>query len=210
MQPSRPLVFRSLLVLAVLALAGCGAGTSSGQTTSAQATATAQPTAAKAKPTSAPTITAAFCQNILSLAEANQIMQPASPYTDISAVPTSDGGGCNYDPAQGSYTEHLGLAFSTYTGTVPIPQQTIEAYAAQLTGQNDGTVVTFTQVTGVGDQAAYLVASYSGQQASIYIGDLFVLYGRVLSVCGSLFPTQPGSAQESALEQCASTVIGRL
>jgi hypothetical protein len=91
-----------------LVAAACGAG-ASGSTgngaggnggTSGSGTSSGGTTAAKSKPTSVPVITLAFCQKILTVSEANQIMHPTTAATTIRIDSNSTGGSCNYTRGQ--------------------------------------------------------------------------------------------------------------
>lgn len=201
------------VILAALSLAACGAvstGQTTGGTPPTTAAATATETVAKAKPTGVPNVTQAYCQSLMSLAEANQIMQPSNPYVEITVTHVDTGAVCTYSPAQPSYTVSFAIALSAYSGPVPVPQQQINSYLAQLESDTSAHVTADTNVTGVGDQAAYVVATGTNGQISIYVGDLFVLDGNVVIVCSSLFPAAPGAAQEAQLQQCAQMVISQL
>ena len=214
MKSAAPRFLLAVVLLVALSLVACGSGSTTGQTTGGTPTGNSTATAhltAKPKPTSLPAVTEAYCRSIMTLSEANQIMQPTSPYTTLSVTPVSSGGVCVYEPATPSYTDYFAIALATYTGPVPVSQQDIDNAIAQASNSDSGTQVTNdSSVSGVGDQADYLVAVGSGQGASIYIGDLFVLYGHVYFVCSSLFPSAPGAAQENTLKQCAQTVLSRL
>jgi hypothetical protein len=211
----RKLAPRAGVILAALTLVACGSGSGTGQTTSGtpsgNSTATAQPTV-KPKPTTLPPVTEAYCQQLLSVAEANQIMGPANPaiFIDVSSLPS--GGLCDYlssqslTPAALVVQVHLDL----YTGAKPITQQQIEAYFQQGLNEPGVTVLTDSAVSGVGDQAGIVVGSYTYQGTTLYGAAFYALYGNVVFDCGNLSPTSPTAAQQGALKQCAETVLGRL
>jgi hypothetical protein len=215
---------RGAIIVAALSLAACGtssSGQSSNPTPSANGSPTAQPTVVKPKPTP-PTVTTAFCKNILSVTEANQFMKPSPAYIDVNAesgdAPVN--GSCNYVYAPSK--AHFQIYFETWSGPVPVPQKDISDALTQLTTQllsGDGTVTvkTFTNVSGIGDQAAFL--AMEAAQSGMTIGKIdafYVITGKVLFICGNYFlldqaqSAPPDATQMSGLQQCAQTVASRL
>lgn len=210
----RKVLIRAAILCATLVLAACGAGTSTGGNTGntppAHATATTAATATPAKPTSLPPVTMAFCQQIMSLADANQIMQPAQAATLIEVTPTPSGGVCTYRSSTAITGIVLSIPLATYSGARPIPQQQIEDYFKAGLNAPGVTVLSVTPVSGVGDQAGIAVGSYSIEGTTIYGAAFFELFGNVVFDCGELYQSSPTTAQQSQLKQCAQHVVGAL
>lgn len=211
-------LLRSVLLIGAvcaLALTACSANTAGktstgGTSTTGGGTATAQPQPTKTKPTSLPTITVAYCQSLLSISESNQIMNPANPTTAIDVSGGGTGGACSYDYAP--FKANLFINFESWNGPTPIPQQDIVTFLTRLTHSPNGTVKTFTQVSGVGDQAAFLAATAVGGSITYTIDAFYALYGKILFACDNIFiGAAPSDATEQAkLQQCAETVVSRL
>ena len=212
---SAPAAFVMVVVLLLLSActAGGGPSTNTGGNGSPSATAATAPTAtAKPKPSSLPPVTLAFCQHLLTLAEANQTINPPSPATTIDVQGLPSGGLCDYLNAQGLTPAGLvvQIRLSSYTGATPIPQQQIEDYFMQGLNQPGVTVLSVTPVGGVGDQAGTVVGSYAYQGTTIYGAAFYVLYGNVVFFCGNLALSSPSATQQDALKQCAQLVVSRL
>ncbi|MFI5274545.1 MAG: hypothetical protein ACHQ4H_16055 [Ktedonobacterales bacterium] len=211
---------RMLILCVCLALAACTSGTTTTGLASPTAgkAPTAVPTVAKAKPTSFPTINLAFCHHILSVAEANQFMQPAIPATMVEVGgSTPTGGSCNYQATSSALSIKVIVYLFQYTGPPPpIPQSTIQAMITdeitQLTSQGDVVpTYTLTPVSGVGDQAEFATISYpSGLITKVTI--FYVIYGDIFFDCVNYFDVGSSSdaTQMSGLQQCAQTVVSRL
>lgn len=221
MRTRRSMTILALMLCGCLALAACTAGGSSttGTTSTNNQTHAASPTTAPTavptvvKPNSVPLTDMAFCQHILSVAEANQFMNPPIPATTIVPNNTSGGGSCNYEYAPLKIT--LAVILLPWNGPVPIPQADIQAFVTQelaKAGANGVTVSTFTLVSGVGDQAAFLslVAPPNGFIHKVTV--FYVLYGHIFFDCVNYFNVGNSSdaTQQSALQQCAQTVVSRL
>ncbi len=204
-----------LLLVGLLALAACGGtstgGTSSGTPSTTQPTATATP---KPKPASVPPVTTAYCQQLMTVAEANTIMQPAHPATTNTAGSGDGFGTCHYTYGNGSLlNEDLLITLETYKGPVPISQQDITNFLAQVAQDPEWTVTSFQNVNGVGDQAAFIAATFHPQGFTAYADGFAVLYGGVLFDCAVPFvnTTPPPAATEmSKLQQCATQVLSRM
>jgi hypothetical protein len=211
-----------VVVVGTLTVSGCSlttgstGGSTGGATPTIGATATAKP-----KPSVVPTTDLAFCQRILSLAEANQLMSFPMPMTTIDVNNGSTGGTCNYVYTQGQHLfDPLAILFAPWTGPVPISQQDLLAAAQQLANLHGVTASTVTSSSGVGDQAVFIAASgteVSGTaHVTINIQVFYVLYGRILFGCanvaymGTLVPPSVDVASQSALQQCAQLVLSRL
>ena len=207
---------RIALLIGALSLTACGAGTggtSSGGGTSS-ATATTAPTATpKPKPTSPPKITAAYCQSIMTVAQANQIMNPPVPATSIFVQSDSEVGVCRYDPPQAQFAVvKILIDEKVYTGPKPVPASTIIQYVSELENAPGATITTTTPVSGVGDQAEFLAASVSESGATFYVDAFYVIYGKVAFMCDDFhLNAKPNdTAQLNALQQCAERVVSRL
>jgi hypothetical protein len=214
------LVLLAVVVGSTAALAACsvtgsagdtGGSTGGGTPTAAAATATPKP-----KPSVVPLTDLAFCQRIMSLAEVNQIMSPPTPANTIVPNNTSNGGSCNYTVASRPGLAGFVLAIVLYpwTGPTPVSQQDIESAVQQAeskAGANGITISTFTTVSGVGDQAAFLAASGSYQGVTYKVAVFYTLYGKIFFTCTNFNPgSSPDAAQQSALQQCAQLVVSRL
>jgi hypothetical protein len=165
----------------------------------------------KQKTTSLPPITLAFCQQILSIAEADQIMHPFIPTKALVAATNSIGGACDYVYAPGQV--NLILNLENWLGPVPLTQQDITAALAQAANQQKITVTSRTFVSGVGDQAAFFALTAIDHGNTVHIDAFYVLYGRVAFDCNTYFFNSAGPAdatQEAELQQCAQLVLSRL
>ncbi len=171
-------VARLGLACMVLCVVGCAAPStaqSSQHTPQATPTPTALPTATpRPKPTKAPAVTLAFCQQMLSVARANQVTNPPTAATSIRVQSSPKGGSCNYE-------------YSLLHGTISIfivayPGGSLSDLANQaLKGAViNGKVTTEEPVSGLGDQAYYGAVtgslSFSGitirqKQQSLYVLD---------------------------------------
>jgi hypothetical protein len=209
MKGQRALVLSLLLVVvASSALAACGAsagGNTSGPTGGATPTVAAT---AKPKPTSVPHFTAEYCQQLMSLDEMNNLFKP--PASAITIVPTNGGtgGACNYEVAKANIP--LIIYFFEWKGPNPIPQSDIDAALSQAAG-TDLTINVATPVTGIGDQAEYLEAMGTGQEAHAVMHIFYVLEGAFIFDCFTYTPLSAGFlGTRDQLQQCATQVDSRL
>jgi hypothetical protein len=193
-------LIRIALLAGALSLAACASGTSSGGTSSAAAP-TATP---KSKPTALPKITLAFCQSILTLAEANQIMQPTTPATTIRIdAPKSGNGSCNYE-----YAPYKGIVSVVFVAAIPASAQgqPIASHIPNMPG-----IVINTPVSGVGDQAQYYAASSQSGVGTFNFDALDVMYGAIFFDCNHVYLGQSKAAAEQApLTQACKLVASRL
>jgi hypothetical protein len=189
------------LLVGLLALAACTAstdGTTGGGTPTA--------TTAKAKPTALPTITLTFCQHILSVAEANQLMQPATPAVTIRVDNGRSGGSCNWEYS--SFHAVVSALFLPYNTTVSLDTIVTQALAQ---AQIEGATFTKTPVSGVGDQALYVTGTASIGGRSLYEYLLDTTYGSLYISCwNSFIGSAPASPQQAPLTQVCQQVISRL
>ena len=206
-------MLRGFIILAALSLAACGAS-STGNTTGGTPAPTAQPTAkAKPKPISPPQVTQQFCQSIMSVADANQIMNPPTPITTVTAQSDSELGVCHYTSPQVQLDiVKILVEEKPYTGPNPVPEATIVQLMTQLANEPGVTITMKQPVTGVGDQAEFLAANVSNAQLTLYADALYVIYGQVAFMCDDFhLNTRPDDAsQKSGLQQCAQRVVNVL
>lgn len=204
-----------LLLAGMLALAAC-AGTSAntngnGNGNGIVKTPTTPPTATstpKPRPTSVPTTSVAYCQGLLSLAEANSVMRPPAPATTIlfENDTSNNLGACSWTPGQNIAV--LAVFF------LPFPAGTSLSAAArqQLAKAHAPAGVNFstTPVSGVGDQALYLAATIPTPAGPNYAADLVVADGGVLLGCAQTGTGSLPAATQSELKQACNVVVSRL
>ncbi|HEU0025659.1 MAG TPA: hypothetical protein VFQ25_00965 [Ktedonobacterales bacterium] len=207
---------RIALLAGALALAACGAstggtstgGNSTGGTSSAAPTATPKP-----KPASAPQVTQAFCESVMTVADANQIMHPPAPITTIRVQSDDELGVCAYNSPQSPLAVvKILIELKPYTGPTPVPTSTILQLVSQLANEPHVTVTTTKPVSGVGDQAEFLATNVSESGITVYADVMYVIYGKVAFLCDNFhFNTKPDdAAQMNSLQQCAERVVSRL
>lgn len=177
-------ILAASLGLAMLALmaVGCAAPSTAQNSQSApQATPTptVPPTATpRPKPTKVPAITMAFCQQVMSVAQANQITNPPTAATTIRVQSSANGGTCNYEyaPLRGT----ISLLFGAYPGG----SLSVLANQALRGSFANSKVTTAELVNGLGDQAYFGVVTSSLSIAGATISekqqDLYVVDGSVL------------------------------
>ena len=200
----------TLLACVCLSVAACspGGASTAGTPAATSAVATSQPTA-KPTLTALPTITEALCQQLMTVAEANTIIQPPAPATSIVADNGDSGGSCNYVASPTRIP--LVIYFLDWTGPVPIPQADIAAALAQASGSSKITVNQATPVDGIGVQAEFvsLTATDNGFTGSANV--FYVLEGPFFFDCLTFGPVTGGAlGTQSQLQACASQVDSRL
>lgn len=207
-------IIRIVLLVGALSLAACsgtggtstGGGTSSGAGGSSSNGAAA--TATAPKPTATITlqqITVAYCSRILPLATANQIISASPPATTIAQGNPNDAlsGACNYEVSPSKFL--LIVYFIPYSGPDPIPQSDIQSVLSQAAGTSLK-VTTVNMVSGIGDQAAYVEATGSENGISATVHIFYVLEGSFIFDCFTESYLSPVMANQSQLQQCATTV----
>ena len=212
MRSTCTLILRIVVFLAALSLVACASGSPTRQTSGGAPTATAQPTA-KPAPTTPPQVTEQFCQSVMTVADANQIMNPPTPATTLNVQSDPELGVCSYISPQSPFAVvKVLIDGKPYTGPKPVPEATIIQLATQLANEPKVTVTTTAPVSGVGDQAEFLAASASGNNETLYADAIYVIYGNVVSECVDFnLSTKPDDAtQQSALQQCAQRVVAQL
>lgn len=207
----------SVLLVSVLALAACASGgTSSGAGGAGGAGGSssngAAPTATAPGPTATiglQQITVAYCSHLLPLATANQIIPASTPATTITQGNPNNAlsGACNYVVSSSKVL--LVIYFIPYHGPDPIPQSDIQSEMSQAAGTNL-TISTLNMVSGVGDQAAYMEASANDNGSTITIHIFYVLEGSFIFDCFTESYLSPVMANQSQLQQCATTVDANL
>ena len=205
-------IVTGFLLAGCLILTACASGTSTGGASSGNGgpTATASAPTAAATPkalTGHPNITVAYCQQLLSLQMANQIIPSSSPATTITQGNPNDAesGACNYviSPSQ----ILLIVYFIPYSGPQPITQQDVATVLSQAAGTNV-TITTAQPVSGIGLSAEYVEATghdpSTGASMSAHV--LYVLEGSFIFDCVTYEHLSPILATESQLQQCVTTV----
>ena len=99
----------------------------------------------------------------------------------------------------------LVIFFIPYHGPDPIPTSAIQSLLSQAAGTNL-TITTLNAVSGIGDQAAYVevTGSENGLSGTIHI--FYVLEGSFIFDCFTESYLSPVMANQSQLQQCATTV----
>ena len=203
------------LLATLVACATPSTGNSGGG--SGSPTATTQP-AATPKPSPSghiPTITLALCKQLMTVDEANTIMQPSEPATSVELgnpyISNDNGGACNYRASATNVV--LVIYFFPWNGPVPIPQSGIQAALAQAVG-NNVSVQAATPVSGIGAQAEYVEVSTTEQGVTTAIHIFYVLVGDSSSSyifdCFTISLLSKTMGNQDQLQQCASQVYSRL
>ncbi len=199
------------LLIGLLALAACsnasagaGAGGNGNGTGTQSPTATATP---KPTPAGVPAITLTYCQGLMTVAEANQFMQPQSPANTIRVDSSTAGGSCNYE-----YTKFHSVVSVLF---LPFHQgASLDAIATQSLAQDQsqpGTQITKVSVSGVGDQALYIAASIATGGPTEYFYALDTTVGGLYISCfNSSVGVPPTNNLQPALTQVCKQVISRL
>ncbi|HEV8190724.1 MAG TPA: hypothetical protein VGP82_04465 [Ktedonobacterales bacterium] len=208
--------YRKLAVLliglcAALLVAACAGSSSGSGGTGGNGTSTTQPTAttAKPKPTGVPHFTVQYCQQLMSLDEMNNLMKPPASATTIVPTNGDTGGACNYEVSKTNIP--LVIYFFEWKGPVPIPEDAITDAIAQLAGVPGMTVNTFTEVSGIAQQAAYLETTGTGDGAHAVMHIFYVLEGPFIFDCFTYTPLSAGFlGTQDQLQQCATQVDSRL
>ena len=207
------------LTAALLVLSGCASGNTtakSGNTGNGAASptaTTAQATPTKTKPSAVPQITLAYCQSLVSLADVNNVMKPASPATTITPDNARPGGSCSYI----SGTDPSGLDFTLFFQPFPqgtslsaIAQQGLQQAAAKK-GLPPGITATITPLSGIGDQAIY--ASFTGTFNGIsgFYDAVYTTLGSVYLSCFNFgIGSSPTTPQQPALPELCTQAVNRM
>jgi hypothetical protein len=199
---------------AALLVATCAGSSSGSGNTSGNSTSSTIPPTAKPKPTALPQMTMAFCQSILTVDEANQIMKSSHTATAIRIdAPPNGGGSCNYEYA--SFKPIVSIVFvSVIPDGVTLNADAIAAQAKASASQVKGATITTQPISGVGDAAVFAAGSATLAGQPYKFDALDIAYGRVFfDVNVPLLGADAGSASDSALlanfTQVAQLVISR-
>jgi len=201
--------YRKLAVLVVglcaaLLLAACGGSSSGSGNTGTPAATSAATATAKPKPTSVPHLDLAYCQQLMSLDEMNNMFKPPAPAAAIVPTNGDTGGACNYEVAKANIP--LIIYFLEWKGPDPIPQSDIDAELANGLG-TEITITLATPVSGIGHQAEYVEATGDGGSVHIF----YVLEGPFIFDCVTYgFLAAGFLGTQSQLQQCATQVDSRL
>jgi hypothetical protein len=207
---SRQLALGALALVVTLAvLSACAANPTGKTSTTPTPTATPAPTATpKPKPTSVPTTSVAFCQGLLSLAEANSAMMPPAPATNILFENDSSNrlNACSWTPGQ-----HIAV-LAVYFAPFPAGTSLTAAAQQQIAKANpsSGGSIATAPVSGVGDQALYLSTTIPTPAGANFIAELVVADGGVLLACVQTGAGSPPTATQSELKQACTLVVSRL
>ena len=211
MKPYRAItnLLAALSLLTLLAACAEPSTSSAGNapTPTPQPTATATP---KPKPTGLPDITPLYCQQVMTVNEANNLIHPPAFATRITSMTSAnnDIGACLY---MAGTTPTLTIGFASWSGTAPVAQADITSALTRFTGMPDFKVQSATPVSGVGDQAAYVAATTTYQGKTVTAHVFSVLYGKLLFGCFTSGSDAAASAStQSQLQQCAEQVLSRL
>ncbi len=210
MNLSRRLAFLLVGLCAVVLMAACGGtSTGSGNTGTPSANTQAPTATANPKPKTMPHFTVDSCNHLMSLDEMNTIFQPPAPAKTIIPTNGDTGGACNYEVSKGNIP--LIIYFFEWHGPVPIPENDIAQALAEAAGNGHITVNTFTEVSGIAQQAAYLEATGTDQGVSFPIHIFYVLEGAFFFDCFTYAPLSAGFlGTQDQLQQCATQVDSRL
>ena len=192
-----------LIALALLATLAACATPSTGN--SGTPPATAQPktqptTQPRPKPTALPQMTMAFCQSILTVDEANQIMKAPHTATAIRIdAPPTGGGSCNYE-----YAHYKAVVSIVFVNVIPdgttLTADAIAAHIQQGASSVEGAKITTQVVSGVGDAAVFAAGTATLTSQPYKFDALDIAYGRVFfDVNTALLGPDATSASDSAL-----------
>ncbi len=198
------------------ATTGNGSSTGANGSKSAAATSTPQPTAKPTKPplTAIPTTTAAYCEGLLSFAEANQMISPVSAIVGVDPANSQNLSTCQFvDAAQQA---PLVLGFENFPAGAQIGPVAQEATAKAFHYPNV-TVEVSHAVSGVGDQAWFMAGSIAAGNINEHGDVLYIAVGKILlsitnvNINGSakLGSSDNGTIQNEFV-QVANLVIGHM
>lgn len=202
----------AILLSVSLVMGACASGGTSSGAGGSSSSSGAAPTATVPGPTATinlPQITVAYCTHLLPLATANQIIPASSPATTITQGNPNNAlsGACNYVVSPSKVL--LVVYFIPYAGPDPIPQSDIQTELSKAAGTNV-TVTALKMVSGIGDQAAYVEVTASENGVSFTIHIFYVLEGSFIFDCFTDSYLSEVMANQSQLQQCATTVDANL
>lgn len=215
MKRSQSRIILAFLACLCLFVAACrpggtsAASGTSGTPASGAATATVALPTAKPALTALPPITQALCQQLMTVAEANTIVQPPAPATSLVATHGENGGACNYLASQTRIP--LIIYFFDWKGPVPIPQADIAAAIAESSGSSNIKINQMTPVDGIGVQAEFVSLTATDQGFTGSATVFYVLEGAFFYDCLTFGPLTGGAlGTQSQLQACAAQVDSRL
>jgi hypothetical protein len=185
-----------LIAFALLATLAACATPSTGKSGSGSPTATTT----KPKPTALPQMTMAFCQSILTVDEANQIMKGPHTATAIRIdAPPQGGGSCNYEYARFKPVVSIVFFYVIPDGTT-LTADAIATHVQQGASSVEGAKITTQTVSGVGDAAVFAAGTATLTGQPYKFDALDIAYGRVFfDVNVALLGSDATSASDSAL-----------
>jgi hypothetical protein len=160
-----------------------------------------------AKTTSVLPITQALCRQILSIDEANAIMQPAAPATSIVAANIAQEASCSYLASPGRYV--LTILFAPFPPGTSVNAFVQDALAKAAQAQAHWTIA-ITPVSGVGDQAIYVSATAALNGLTYYWVGLVTTVGQIAIACDTIGFGSAAPPLQAPLTQCAQVVVSRL
>jgi uncharacterized protein (DUF111 family) len=159
-------------------------------------------------------MTMAFCQRILTVDEANQIMKSPHTATTIRIDAPPDGGGsCNYE-----YAPYKGIVSIVFVNVIPdgvtLNADSIAAQVRAGASQVKGAKITTQQVSNVGDMAVFAAGSATLAGKPYKFDALDIAYGRVffdvnVPLLGPDAVAASDSALLASLTQVAQLVTSR-
>lgn len=202
----------AILLCVSLVMGACASGGTSSGAGGSSSTGGSAPTATAPGPTATiglQQITVAYCTKLLPLATANQIIPASSPATTITQGNPNNAlsGACNYVVSSSKVL--LVVYFIPYAGPDPIPQSDIQTELSKAAGTNV-TVTALKMVSGIGDQAAYVEVTAAENGVSFTIHIFYVLEGSFIFDCFTDSYLSEVMANQSQLQQCATTVDANL
>jgi hypothetical protein len=199
---------------AALFVAACGSSSPTANQTPNPGAKPPQTSVTKPKPTALPQMTMAFCQRILTVDEANQIMKSPHTATTIRIDAPPDGGGsCNYE-----YAPYKGIVSIVFVNVIPdgvtLNADSIAAQVRAGASQVKGAKITTQQVSNVGDMAVFAAGSATLAGKPYKFDALDIAYGRVffdvnVPLLGPDAVAASDSALLASLTQVAQLVTSR-
>ncbi len=149
-----------LMLFLVTACSSITGTTSTNGSTSATATSTPQPTATSV---AIPVATISYCEGLLTIAEANKILNPVNPIVGVQIANSTNNSSCKYTDASNNVL--LLLNFAPFSSGTQINTAATQ-YIAQVFNNPNTAIVTSHAVSGVGNQAWYISSKITGGNIS--------------------------------------------
>ncbi len=175
------------LILMFFVAACANSATTGGSTASGSPTAstskTATPTIAPTvtKPSAVPVTTVPLCESWVSIAEANQILSPPAPIASVDPGNSTGISSCQYLDAS-SKVPFL-VNFESFPPGTQLSTFAAEAAAKALNGV---TITVNEAVSGVGDQAWYIVGTAASGTLTAHGNVLYVADGSIVIIIENL------------------------